>query len=477
MEVVGSLNQVLGGRVGLSPVMVGRSAAYAQLRSLMPTASVTVADLPTVALVAGEAGVGKTRLLRELVADLPSGITVLSGAADPDALGRPYSLAAAVLPGAAVRLHRPGRGRGPLRRAHRRRPGHRHLRGPALGRRRERDGHRPPRPAVLPSPPAHRHLPAGRPQPSPPRRRPAAPAGAPARGRAGPPGPPGPQRRGCAGRRHLLVAAVLGRHRGRLHPLRRQPVPDRGDRRRHRVPGGQPERPAGRPPPVVARGGRPQPARGADDAGAPGARGRRGLRADHAVRGPRPGRRHARGRPARGAAPAGRRQPPGRGRRRPLQLPPRARERRGRAPAARPRAPPAPRAGARGVALVRRRRPRGDGSPRGGRGPVRGVRDPLPGRGPALPGPGIHLPVAPARRRCAERGAGRSRPPRRGGRVGVAGVALRRGPRLHGPLAGDGPRARRHRGGGRRAPLAAPPAPRDAPARRDHRRAARCWRS
>ena len=99
MEVVGSLNQVLGGRVGLSPVMVGRSAAYAQLRSLMPTASVTVADLPTVALVAGEAGVGKTRLLRELVADLPSGITVLSGAADPDALGRPYSLAAAVLPG------------------------------------------------------------------------------------------------------------------------------------------------------------------------------------------------------------------------------------------------------------------------------------------------------------------------------------------------------------------------------------------
>src|SRR5262245_61789474 len=99
MEVVGSLNQVLGGRVGLSPVMVGRSAAYSQLRSLLPTASVTVADLPTVALVAGEAGVGKTRLLRELVAGLPPGITVLSGAADPDALGRPYSLAAAVLPG------------------------------------------------------------------------------------------------------------------------------------------------------------------------------------------------------------------------------------------------------------------------------------------------------------------------------------------------------------------------------------------
>ena len=92
MEVVGSLNQVLGGRVGLSPVMVGRNDQLEQLRS------VTVADLPTVALVAGEAGVGKTRLLRELVADVPPGITVLSGAADPDALGRPYSLAAAVLP-------------------------------------------------------------------------------------------------------------------------------------------------------------------------------------------------------------------------------------------------------------------------------------------------------------------------------------------------------------------------------------------
>ncbi len=77
--------------------MVGRSAALAQLLDLVPSAGVAVADLPTVALVAGEAGVGKTRLLRELVAALPPEVTVLSAAADPDALSRPYSLARSAL--------------------------------------------------------------------------------------------------------------------------------------------------------------------------------------------------------------------------------------------------------------------------------------------------------------------------------------------------------------------------------------------
>ena len=80
--------------------MVGRSSALAQLLDLAPSAGVAVADLPTVALVAGEAGVGKTRLLRELVAALPPGVTVLSAAADPDALARPYSLARSALGGA-----------------------------------------------------------------------------------------------------------------------------------------------------------------------------------------------------------------------------------------------------------------------------------------------------------------------------------------------------------------------------------------
>ena len=48
--------------------------------------------------MAGEAGVGKTRLLRELVASLPPEMTVLAGAAEPDALSRPYSLVRTLLP-------------------------------------------------------------------------------------------------------------------------------------------------------------------------------------------------------------------------------------------------------------------------------------------------------------------------------------------------------------------------------------------
>ncbi len=82
--------------------MVGRSAALAQLQAVLPAAGDTVADLPTVALVAGEAGVGKTRLLRELVAVVGPGVTVLAGGADPDSLARPYSLVTAVLPEAVA---------------------------------------------------------------------------------------------------------------------------------------------------------------------------------------------------------------------------------------------------------------------------------------------------------------------------------------------------------------------------------------
>jgi DNA-binding CsgD family transcriptional regulator len=85
--------------------MVGRSAALAQLQAVLPSAGVTVADLPTVALVAGEAGVGKTRLLRELLAAVGPGMTVLAGGADPDSLARPYSLVTAVLPEAIAGDH------------------------------------------------------------------------------------------------------------------------------------------------------------------------------------------------------------------------------------------------------------------------------------------------------------------------------------------------------------------------------------
>jgi DNA-binding CsgD family transcriptional regulator len=95
---VGRLDEVFGGRVGLSPVMVGRSSALTQLQALVPAAGVAAADLPAVALVAGEAGVGKTRLLREFASALPDSVTLLAGSSEPDALSRPYSLVRAVVP-------------------------------------------------------------------------------------------------------------------------------------------------------------------------------------------------------------------------------------------------------------------------------------------------------------------------------------------------------------------------------------------
>jgi hypothetical protein len=45
-----------------------------------------------VALVAGEAGIGKTRLVQELVRRVPAGTLVLAGQADPGTVGRPMEL-------------------------------------------------------------------------------------------------------------------------------------------------------------------------------------------------------------------------------------------------------------------------------------------------------------------------------------------------------------------------------------------------
>jgi AAA ATPase domain len=83
-------SEVLVGRSGLSPVMVGRGAELDRLSRLL-------ADPGTdsgchIALVAGEAGVGKTRLVRELVGRVPAGGVVLAGQADPGSLGRPFEL-------------------------------------------------------------------------------------------------------------------------------------------------------------------------------------------------------------------------------------------------------------------------------------------------------------------------------------------------------------------------------------------------
>ena len=75
------------GRSGLSPIMVGRAAELDRLRGLFPP----VGD-PELALVSGEAGVGKTRLVKELLATLPAGTPVLTGRAQEGAMGRPFEL-------------------------------------------------------------------------------------------------------------------------------------------------------------------------------------------------------------------------------------------------------------------------------------------------------------------------------------------------------------------------------------------------
>ena len=83
-DVHGSLGVMLGGRLGRSPVMIGRATPLGRLRRL------TSSPAAELAFVSGEAGIGKTRLLREVV--LGSGRTVLAGQADPTALNRPFAL-------------------------------------------------------------------------------------------------------------------------------------------------------------------------------------------------------------------------------------------------------------------------------------------------------------------------------------------------------------------------------------------------
>src|SRR5690348_368879 len=78
---------MLVARTGLSPVMVGRDAELDRLAQLLGARR-----SPSVALIAGDAGVGKTRLVQELVARVPDGTVVLAGQADPGALGRPLEL-------------------------------------------------------------------------------------------------------------------------------------------------------------------------------------------------------------------------------------------------------------------------------------------------------------------------------------------------------------------------------------------------
>lgn len=80
--------------MGASPVMVGRDEEHRQLRRLLAVGR------PRVAMIAGEPGIGKSRLIGELLAGLPADTAVLVGQAEPGSLGRPYELLLDALDGA-----------------------------------------------------------------------------------------------------------------------------------------------------------------------------------------------------------------------------------------------------------------------------------------------------------------------------------------------------------------------------------------
>ncbi len=73
--------------------MIGRED---ELRRLVPLDS---APDTGVAILAGEPGIGKTRLVHELLGVLPPGTTVLVGQAEPGSLGRPFELLLSALDG------------------------------------------------------------------------------------------------------------------------------------------------------------------------------------------------------------------------------------------------------------------------------------------------------------------------------------------------------------------------------------------
>src|SRR5690242_16893193 len=66
--------------------MVGRDGELRQLLALV------AAGDPSVAILAGEPGIGKSRLVQELVAAQPTTMPMLIGQADPGALSRPFEL-------------------------------------------------------------------------------------------------------------------------------------------------------------------------------------------------------------------------------------------------------------------------------------------------------------------------------------------------------------------------------------------------
>ena len=99
---LGTMPVVLTGRIGLSPAMIGRTAALHRVCQIVDQADDQCSDLPSVVLVVGEAGIGKTRLVREVLAELPDSVTVVAGAAEPGSLARSYDLVGQLAPPGAV---------------------------------------------------------------------------------------------------------------------------------------------------------------------------------------------------------------------------------------------------------------------------------------------------------------------------------------------------------------------------------------
>ena len=91
-----TLREMLVARSGLSPVMVGRDAELERLRCRFDAVT-RDQHAPPVAIVSGEAGVGKTRLLRELASALEA--PVLAGQAGEEAIARPFALVRSLLEG------------------------------------------------------------------------------------------------------------------------------------------------------------------------------------------------------------------------------------------------------------------------------------------------------------------------------------------------------------------------------------------
>jgi DNA-binding CsgD family transcriptional regulator len=85
-----TLNGMLLGRAGASSIMVGRASALARLIDVFDTVGLIDGDQPAVALVSGEPGIGKTRLVREFVAALPVKCPTFVVAGEPGSMGRSF---------------------------------------------------------------------------------------------------------------------------------------------------------------------------------------------------------------------------------------------------------------------------------------------------------------------------------------------------------------------------------------------------